>query len=73
MSVTVWPAGRHQRPQPPKVQDLAGRAGLHSMHQPTAHTRFNTLLPPEYGSRVKTRVPTAISDCTSFGLERGPD
>ena len=49
------------------------QAGPHSMHLPTAHTCFNTLLLPEYGSRVKTRVLTAVSNCTSFGLEQGPD
>ena len=47
------------------------RAGPDSMQLPTAHTCFNTLLLPEYGSRGKTRdrVLTAITNCTTFGLE----
>ena len=50
------------------------QAGPHSMHLPTAHTCFDDYAA---AARVwlagKTRVLTAVSNCTSFGLEQGPD
>ena len=50
---------------------LIQRAGPDSDYLPTAHTCFNTLLVPEYGSKekLKERLMKAISECRGFGLQ----
>jgi hypothetical protein len=47
------------------------RAGPDSEKLPTAHTCFNALLLPEYGSRGKLRAKlmTAIQNAQGFGLQ----
>lgn len=47
------------------------RAGPDSDKLPTAHTCFNALLLPEYGSRDKLRskLLTAIQNAQGFGLQ----
>lgn len=47
------------------------RDGTDSRKLPTAHTCFNTLLLPDYGSRVEMedRLQLAIMNAEGFGLE----
>jgi len=54
-----------------KLSLLIQRAGPESDHLPTAHTCFNVLLMPEYGSKekLKERLMKAISECRGFGLQ----
>eukprot|EP00624_Nannochloropsis_granulata_P006748 evm.model.NODE_51206_length_4267_cov_13.577221.1 len=54
-----------------KLSLLIQRAGPDSDHLPTAHTCFNALLMPEYGSKekLKERLMKAISECRGFGLQ----
>jgi hypothetical protein len=50
---------------------LPQRAGPDSEKLPIAHTCFNALLLPEYGSRAKLRAKlmTAIQNAQGFGLQ----
>ena len=54
-----------------RLTTIVQRAGPDSDRLPTAHTCFNTLLLPEYGSRGKLRtlLHTAIQNAAGFGLE----
>jgi len=54
-----------------KLSLLIQRAGPDSDYLPTAHTCFNTLLVPEYGSKenLRERLMKAISECRGFGLQ----
>ena len=54
-----------------KLECTIQRAGPDNDRLPTAHTCFNTLLVPEYGSRGKLRalLHTAIQNAAGFGLE----
>mmetsp|Transcript_22215 Transcript_22215/g.33139 ORF Transcript_22215/g.33139 Transcript_22215/m.33139 type:complete len:286 (+) Transcript_22215:103-960(+) len=47
------------------------RAGPDSMHLPTSHTCFNTLLLPDYDSydKLVDRVSHAVVECEGFGLQ----
>ena len=47
------------------------RSGPDSMSLPTAHTCFNMLSLPEYGSRAKLRdrLCTAIQNAKGFGIQ----
>lgn len=54
-----------------KLKFIVQRAGDDSMDLPTAHTCFNLLAMPEYGSRAKLRdrLTIAIHNATGFGLQ----
>jgi len=54
-----------------KLKFIVQRAGPDSMDLPTAHTCFNVLTMPEYGSRAKLRdrLTVAIHNATGFGLQ----
>ena len=54
-----------------KLKLILQRAGDDSMDLPTAHTCFNMLTMPEYGSRAKLRdrLTIAIHNATGFGLQ----
>lgn len=56
---------------PPRPLPCMQRAGPDSDKLPTAHTCFNALLLPEYGSRDKLRskLLTAIQNAQGFGLQ----
>ena len=53
------------------IAQVIQRAGPDSLHLPSSHTCFNTLLIPEYATEEKLseRMKRALEECEGFGLQ----